>query len=134
MNDSILFQPVKFFLHLVRIELVFHPCFRSFVGNLCGSVWLGFLKDSFTWFPVLMQEVFEGNTPFNCHYFPYSHVHLAGKYLDCFSKSLARRVGSRTSPSLWNCYFREGLVKLTIQASLGTIKPMSKACHRLRTV
>ena len=27
LNDFIPFQPVKFFLHLVRIELVFHPCF-----------------------------------------------------------------------------------------------------------
>ena len=38
--------------------------------NLFYSVWSGFLKDSFTWFPVLMQEVFEGNTPFKCHCFP----------------------------------------------------------------
>ena len=40
-----------------------------------------------------------------------SHVHLAGKYLDRFSRSLALRMGSRTFTTLWNCYFREGLVK-----------------------
>ena len=56
------------------------------------------------------------------------------KYLYCSSKSLAKRVGSKSFSTLDNRYIRVApRVRATFQVPLGTIQPTSTAYHRLRT-
>ena len=92
------------------------------------------IKDSFRFDPRSHAGGFDENTPVKCHDLRKFACSYSRKYLDRNSKSLARRVGSKTFTTLYNCYICEvPRIKLTFQVPLGTVKPTSKARHRLRT-
>ena len=92
------------------------------------------IKDSFKFGSRSHAGGFDENTLVKCHDLRKFACSYSRKYLDRNSKSLARRVGSKTFTTLCNRYIRKvPRIKLTFQVPLGTIKPTPKAHRKLRT-
>ena len=92
------------------------------------------IKASFEFAPRSHAGESDSNTKVSVHDLRKFACSYSRKYLYRSSKSLAKRVVSKSFSTLDNCYIRDvPRVRATFQVPLGTIKPMSTAYHRLRT-
>ena len=66
-----------------------------------------------------MQEALKGTTPSSAMASPSSMI-ISRKVPGLFQWVFCPEGGLKNSPTSWNCYVRDGLVELAIQASLGT--------------